>query len=259
MTKTCSKCNKVKPVSEFHKNKSFKGGYFIYCKVCKSEADKIYRENHRDKINKKKLEYRNKNKDIINEKDREYYHTHKEERIKHNKQYYNENSEERKEYAKVYYSKNITEKKEYARQYRKTHPETKRKSQRKRRALKQQVQENYTKLDEQYTMTLFNSECANCGSIEDLCIDHHKPLSKGNALTRQNAVVLCNKCNCLKGVKLPENFYTLETLRLIGEKLTHSHESPCILGSVELHQRIGSDNVSLPSCPLPCSGSRTSL
>lgn len=39
-TKKCSKCNQVKPISEFHKNTSMKDGLQVYCKDCQSSANR---------------------------------------------------------------------------------------------------------------------------------------------------------------------------------------------------------------------------
>jgi len=61
----------------------------------------------------------------------------------------------------------------------------------------------------------FNNKCFRCGSDIKLNIDHHYPLSKGNPLTRNNAVLLCRKCNNLKYNKDPEEFYSfLQILEL---------------------------------------------
>ena len=40
-----------------------------------------------------------------------------------------------------------------------------------------------------------------------MCIDHHRPLQSGHPLSRQNATVLCDRCNVSKGTKMPEEFY----------------------------------------------------
>ena len=68
-------------------------------------------------------------------------------------------------------------------------------------------------------MALFNYKCASCGSAHKLCLDHWRPLSKGYALTRTNAVVLCNSCNASKGAKLPEDHFDKEFVGLIEAKL----------------------------------------
>jgi 5-methylcytosine-specific restriction endonuclease McrA len=90
---------------------------------------------------------------------------------------------------------------------------------RRRRALKRNIFQKYSHEDESFTRKLFNSQCFNCGSKKNLCIDHHKPLSKGNALTRKNAVLLCNSCNCSKQDKLPEEFYCKEKIEQVNKIL----------------------------------------
>jgi 5-methylcytosine-specific restriction endonuclease McrA len=54
----------------------------------------------------------------------------------------------------------------------------------------------------------FNNKCFNCGSDINLNVDHHYPLSKGYALSKENAVLLCNKCNLSKHNKYPEEYYS---------------------------------------------------
>ena len=43
--------------------------------------------------------------------------------------------------------------------------------------------------------------CQECGSQEDLELDHEIPFSKGGATTYENLRVLCAKCNEEKGAK----------------------------------------------------------
>lgn len=42
MFKTCSKCGKSKPASEFYKNRRSKDGLYSYCKVC----HQVYVQNY---------------------------------------------------------------------------------------------------------------------------------------------------------------------------------------------------------------------
>ena len=49
LTKKCSACNHVKPISEFFKNKSSRDGYRYDCKVCSCERRRIYTNRLRDK------------------------------------------------------------------------------------------------------------------------------------------------------------------------------------------------------------------
>ena len=85
-----------------------------------------------------------------------------------------------------------------------------RKSERKRRALKAAVDENFTAADERFVFERAGHKCESCGiSNEDhlaqfgqrLHLDHILPLSKGHALTRDNCQVLCRSCNTKKGTQ----------------------------------------------------------
>jgi hypothetical protein len=48
-----------------------------------------------------------------------------------------------------------------------------------------------------------NHECQHCGAGHDLTIDHIHPESKGGTNDIENLQVLCRRCNCSKGVKVP--------------------------------------------------------
>lgn len=67
--KICSKCNLEKEISEFHKDKGFKDGLYRWCKFCKKNYDKIYRQTDKVK-NLYKSENYKKNK-LIYRKNRE--------------------------------------------------------------------------------------------------------------------------------------------------------------------------------------------
>jgi hypothetical protein len=42
--------------------------------------------------------------------------------------------------------------------------------------------------------------CKNCGSIDDICIDHILPVSRGGGNDESNLQLLCRSCNSKKGV-----------------------------------------------------------
>lgn len=71
-TKKCSKCKEEKLLFEFIKDKSKKSGYKSQCKICVSNQHKIYRDNNRDEISKKRRKYYLDNIDITKNKDRDY-------------------------------------------------------------------------------------------------------------------------------------------------------------------------------------------
>lgn len=183
--KKCIRCGETKEFTQFSKNKNTKDGYQVWCKSCKKEYSKQYCENN------------------------------KEWKKQYDKQYYEQNKEHRKQYVKQHRQDNKEHYKQYSKQYRQENKEQVNSNNRKRRARKQAVMENYTSQDEQRTRNLFGHKCFNCNTTENLTIDHHKPLSKGYALDRYNAVLLCKSCNSSKWNKTPEEFYNEKDLELL--------------------------------------------
>lgn len=53
----------------------------------------------------------------------------------------------------------------------------------------------------------WNNECAYCGSVENITIDHVIPQSKGGTDTTKNVVCCCRSCNQSKGHKPWEEWY----------------------------------------------------
>ena len=193
----------------------------------KSEARKLQIKLYNRKL-RESPEYRAKD----NERRKQYAKDHPEQnkgriRTQHDKEwqkeYRKQNAIKAKEYNKKYRTENKDKldayldtmrdtRNEQSKIWRKNHPDKVKEYSRRRRAKKRLVNEHYTTSDERYTLALFHHKCFICGSFEDLTIDHHLPLHLGNALTRNNAVVLCGTCNQSKFQKLPENFYTKEKL-----------------------------------------------
>lgn len=107
----------------------------------------------------------------------------------------------------------------YMSKWKKDNADRNRSYERKRRAMKVNLEENFTPEDEKFIYMLFSDMCFKCNSIQELSVDHHYPLSKGNKLELDNAVVLCKSCNSQKYKSRPEDFYTEAEL----QKLTHIH------------------------------------
>ena len=66
-------------------------------------------------------------------------------------------------------------------------------------------------------MQRFGRRCFNCGTANNLNIDHHFPAKDWTELTENNAVVLCESCNKQKGTKAPEDFYSIKQLSVLNE------------------------------------------
>ena len=116
-TKLCTKCNTIKLTTEFYKQSNQKDGLQRYCKTCKSEMQKEYKEKNKELIKIKSKEYKDKNRNEIlikqkiyrdNNKDKakEYYESNKEEILKKQKLFYLENIERIKQIRKIYRDSN---------------------------------------------------------------------------------------------------------------------------------------------------------
>ena len=70
-TKKCSKCQEVKPVTEFHKRPDRKCGYRSKCKLCEKKISKQWWENNPEKIKEYAKSWRENNPEqrkLINKK-----------------------------------------------------------------------------------------------------------------------------------------------------------------------------------------------
>lgn len=163
LMKTCSKCKKEKPISEFSVRKRSKDGHYVWCKDCaKNYQAAWYLEN----------------KDKIDEKHREYHREHREERLaysraynalpevkKHRAQYQKDNAEHIKKYQREYrrknhehirkrqneyYHKNKDKNKEWHKKWRDSHKEQIKESSKKYR------EENKEKINQSHVDRLHN-------------------------------------------------------------------------------------------------------
>lgn len=195
--KHCGKCDTWKPLDSYNRNNKKWDGLSHKCKAC----EKQYRED---------------NKENRSKYDKQRYHENRDSLLESRKKHYQNNRESILEQKKEYHQNNQERLLGYQKQYRKDNPEKCRKWARKRRAMKEQVSENYTYEQERVVELTFQHKCFRCGSTENLNHDHHRPLSKGYALTPSNAVLLCKSCNCAKSDKDPEEFYTKEELNRLS-------------------------------------------
>jgi len=186
--KTCSKCKKEKSLIEFGKLSSSSDGLKRRCKKCANKAIREWNKNNPDKskaISKRSRKNNNKTRQKWDAKNR----------AKINKQ------------AREWRSRNKDKVSAQAKKWRKNNPHKRAIQHINRRALKNNVVNDYTAKDRIATLSVFNNQCFLCKSTDNLCVDHHYPLSKGNGLSLNNAVVLCRSCNSKKYNRSPEEFY----------------------------------------------------
>lgn len=185
MTKVCSKCGIEKDIGEFYKN-GFYNGKQIYKASCKT-------------CNRKKDMKRN----------RKFRELNPEKVIAYRGEYYRENKEKVNERCRMFHALN---------------PEKSLERNRRRRAKKLAIDENYTSSDAKITRSVFDNKCFRCGSNKNITIDHNLCLNDGHALTPKNAVLLCGSCNSSKGTKNPKDFYSKGELQELNSLLRKAHK-----------------------------------
>jgi ribosomal protein S27AE len=71
--KRCPNCQIIKLLSEFHKDKRSKDGTSSWCKECRNNFARSYREQNPEKVKQSKEKYTAKNKKNINKSYKKYY------------------------------------------------------------------------------------------------------------------------------------------------------------------------------------------
>lgn len=221
-TKRCKRCGIEKEIiSGFCESKKGSGKYYSPCKSCASKTSIVWREKNKEKRSLYNKEWYRRNLKENREKKRESSRVWKKNNPdkvkKYNKKYYAKN--DRTEYTDQWRKNNPDKIKANMRRWTKNNPEKARENARKRRDKKKSIGELFTVKMENITKEAFNNRCFNCSAIEKLCADHHRPLSKENALSLSNAVLLCKSCNSSKKNKDPEEFYGEERCKQLDEKL----------------------------------------
>lgn len=203
-TKRCTKCGKVKPMTEFSPAKQNKDGRRSWCKACSAEDHRRYHAEHREKCN---------------EYGRRYYVEHREERIKYNYRWQQENPEKVVEQHRRYYEKHREEigrqtlrwqrehpekVAEYARLHKQRYPEKNRERARIRRARKAGAEGSHAHEEFIILCELVGWKCLYCGKPHTdfpLTEDHIVPISRGGSDDISNIQPLCQHCNSVKGIK----------------------------------------------------------
>ena len=91
--KVCTRCEKKKPLDDFHNNKSSKDGKKSACKVCRTGDTKEYQKKNKEKRYEYSREYYQNNKEYVKGKVNEYREENSEKIKLSKKKYREENSE----------------------------------------------------------------------------------------------------------------------------------------------------------------------
>jgi hypothetical protein len=75
MTKICTSCKLLKPLSDYGKRSASKDGLKYICKLCCKNVNKCYYSNNKDHINKCSIKWQQENQQYYKEWSREYRDT----------------------------------------------------------------------------------------------------------------------------------------------------------------------------------------
>ncbi len=200
--KLCCFCKEIKLISEFCKNKNTSDGLNYRCKECikktakpRPEYQKKYREDNRDKKNKKQNIQYHENKEKINAKRRERYKNDKsiiDMCRKSARSYYLNNKEKIKNKVK-HYNETVYKKQKIL-------------NVKKRKAIKQNLTVEHFKYED--IINKYGDKCIYCGgSFEH--VDHYIPLCKKGSHSLENVRPSCSSCNLRKQSRYPEEFIAI--------------------------------------------------
>lgn len=158
------------------------------CEKCRTLTRKRDKERYHNNDARKQWQKEYLKKDEVKSRRKKsqkvYYNNNKQKILERNKKYHKANSDKRKVYLSSWRKDNKDKIKEYAHRRR--------------------VGESGGDLTSKQIKELFveHPYCEYCNSIEDLCLDHIIPISKGGENTLSNVTVACKLCNSSKSNKL---------------------------------------------------------
>jgi len=108
-SKICNVCDMEKPISEFHKDKTKKGGYRNKCKTCQSTYIKKYYKDNKEILTKKNKEWRKNNHHSIIERNKDWKKNNPDKYKKIQRKYVMKNKDKILEYRREYEKKRKSE------------------------------------------------------------------------------------------------------------------------------------------------------
>lgn len=183
MDKTCTRCGKPKPLSEFRPDKRYRLGVFCYCRACHDQKNKTWRTEHPEKSREisriSARSYRARAKENINTLARQRWATNSAYRQRRNQQKLAGWRRSEAIQARV------------------------------RRANQLQAHKRRTWVGDDAVSwadwaalcARYDNRCLACKEQKPLTLDHVVPLSRGGRHAIENVQPLCLECNQRKGIQ----------------------------------------------------------
>ncbi len=188
ITRECTACGIVLPITEFYKHKGGKYGVRSVCKGCSDFEHAVWYKANREHVKEHDAQYRKDNSERIAETQKTYL----------------KNNQEHTRITKAkWYQVNRIHARVVSRNHSKTHPEMHRVRQRNRVArVKGAPGNGWSKKEEMQLIDDYCGRCAYCGNkLEEVTMDHVIPITRGGVHSIENIVPACLSCNSSKGNK----------------------------------------------------------
>lgn len=185
MDKLCKRCDTVKPITEFRKDRSKKSGYGSYCKPCSSEIAKAWQRNNPEKRKARDDAWYAKNKERKAATDAKRLPAYRERRREIDRSRYAGMTEgQRRERWNNWYRAN----KEYWNHYRRA-----------RSVIRRSQGADWQQFPDslEYVLIISNDPCTYCGAPTQ-SVDHVVPVARGGSGEWTNLAPACLSCNSSK-------------------------------------------------------------
>jgi hypothetical protein len=172
--KVCTRCDILKPFSDYPRNNQKSDGYNSYCKDCKKVNDKKYYEDNKDKVTERVRDYYHEKM-----KDPEFVQKERERSVVKHEKY---GEKYRLHYRNRYHTdaEFLKKKKIKDKEWRKNNKTKINLKSAKRRYFLRKLPNTLNAKDWEEILNDFNGACALTGSTEDLTIEHFIPLKTGH-------------------------------------------------------------------------------